>query len=203
MRIAPDDLLVWTIGLSPNALRVLLAIEGHCRTKPVCWPSNQTLAVAVGCKDRSVRECLAELERAGWIVRRMDAVKNNRFEIAMLRRLDPTLPSWSPEWEEQNRRRGRSDSARVGRSKSSAIIKTESEGRQKEQSIHSANANNFPSENVRSAVIGTPSCKPATRKKQPDRWRAHEMDQAIMEEAQTSGWADMRLVSASELVEPF
>jgi hypothetical protein len=44
MRLAPDDLLAWTSGLSPSAIRVLLAIEGHCRTKSTCWPNNKTLA---------------------------------------------------------------------------------------------------------------------------------------------------------------
>jgi hypothetical protein len=202
MRISPDDLLAWTVKLSPNAQRALLAVEGHCRTKPVCWPSNRALAASVGCKERTVRECLAELERAGWIVRRMDAVKNNRFEIAMLRRLDPTLPHWSPEWEAQNRREGRSESAGAGRSKSSAIIKTESQGRQREERIHSAHANDFPSENVRSAVIGKPFRKPATRKKS-DGWTARELDRAIMEEAQTSAWIDTRIVGVTEFAEPF
>ena len=84
---------------------------------------------------------------------------------------------------------GGSKTAGEGRSNTAAIIKTESEGRQKEEFDHSAIANHRSSTTDGcSTVMGDATRKPPRRKKILDRTKERSMDWEILEYAAVAAW---------------
>jgi len=60
-------------ALPPGAKLVALALVNEWAwSKPECWPSDPTIARALGMSAGHVQRCLAALERRGWIERRHD-----------------------------------------------------------------------------------------------------------------------------------
>src|SRR5262245_23248927 len=55
--------------ITTNERLMLAVLEGFCRSKPYCWPSNQRLAAAMGKGERTVQSVLREMELDGLIVR--------------------------------------------------------------------------------------------------------------------------------------
>jgi hypothetical protein len=87
VHLAPDA-LQQAAGLSGNALRVLIALHGYCRTGDYCWPSNAKLAESAGLGVQQTGRGLAELEEAGWIRRDGSPHGGRRDGITLLRRID-------------------------------------------------------------------------------------------------------------------
>jgi DNA-binding Lrp family transcriptional regulator len=95
----------WTVRVSadfdlaayPHSWTVtLIALERHARSKSSCWPSNETLATAVGLSPSQVRVILAGLEAAGLI--RRERTPTGGRTIHLERRIadTPALSASSP-----------------------------------------------------------------------------------------------------------
>lgn len=195
------DVLKRTAGLSLGAMRLMVALEQHCRTDPSGFPSNRRLAVEVGCSPRRVRSGLEELEKAGWIRRVIDPKNRSREEIVMIRRLDPGMPIGSREGVGRKRPRGRTKTSGEGRTETSARIMTQSEEGLMEQADgrYSAHADRCPRGRGRS----TRSAGVRPRADRKDRMSAREMDAAILEYARHAGTPEPHSAWASPVVEPF
>lgn len=82
--------------LSPRLLKMMLILDGHCRTQAYSWVSNETLAAEYGTGERSVREMLVELEALGLVERVITDGPPPGFTvragIIMRERIDPAQP---------------------------------------------------------------------------------------------------------------
>lgn len=56
--------------LSDKAVRVYACLHRHGDDPANCYPSHARIAALIGCADRSIARPLAELEAAGWIVKK-------------------------------------------------------------------------------------------------------------------------------------
>jgi hypothetical protein len=88
--------------IPPNRLKLLLILEGLCRDKSYCYPTNETLARLYGLDAASggFRRLVRDLEEAGWISRQLIEPGRpgagrpgaGRLGIFLHRRLDHDLP---------------------------------------------------------------------------------------------------------------
>ncbi len=82
--------------IEPTHLKMLLVLEGACRTKSYCWHSNASLASMYGSKlSGGFRRMLADMEAAGYFWRlaiNPARPTDGRAGIFLHRRLDPDLP---------------------------------------------------------------------------------------------------------------
>jgi hypothetical protein len=77
------------IGSTAKAIAVAL-VDRWAWRKDSCWPSDATIAGAVGRSPGHVNRCLRQLERAGWVDRRRDpALRNGRRIVILWRRDGP------------------------------------------------------------------------------------------------------------------
>jgi hypothetical protein len=200
MRLPVDDVLASTTTLTRGAFRLLIALEGYCRTKPRCWPKNAKLALATGLKQRAVIYGLKELETAGWIERRAEtAMESVRTGIAMLRRLDPNLPVETKQGactavqggDAPECTGGHAPQCRGGhapectQNKDTALNKDEvgNKDASEERNTFRSRKHRSSTTDVRSA--GRSAARPKSKRTNPDRMAAKEMDAAIRHEAAT------------------
>ncbi len=65
--------------LSTGAVLTLHLLRGFCRGKKKCWPRQKTLAAETGKSQRSIRSYIAELVRAGLVVKKRTLRGNESY----------------------------------------------------------------------------------------------------------------------------
>lgn len=90
----------WVLsGLKGEALRTLILLATHAdRETGECWPSNASLAEALGKSVRAIQFDLAEIERAGFISKHEAAGRGRWFKIES--------PEWYGSGETKPKKRG-------------------------------------------------------------------------------------------------
>jgi hypothetical protein len=81
--------------LSPTDVRVLLALLYWARSKPVCWPSDRSIALRIGRSVGTVQRSLRRLEAFGLVERRRADNPTGR-ELVLRWRSSPTAPALDP-----------------------------------------------------------------------------------------------------------